>query len=120
MGIEGAAIATAIALFSTNLIKCLKIYSKIGASPMSRNLVIPSVISIGIILLFYFILNNLIKFNFWIVILFFLFYYLIFAGTVLLTRSLDKEDLDLLNSIEKKAGVRIKFLENIFLKFSKR
>jgi O-antigen/teichoic acid export membrane protein len=120
MGIEGAAIATAIALFSTNIIKCLKIYSKIGASPMSRNLIIPSIISIGIILIFYIILKDLITINFYIVILFLLFYYLVFSVILLLTRSLDKEDLDLLNSIEQKAGVRIKFIEKIFLKFSKK
>ena len=118
-GIEGAAIATAIALFSTNLLKCIKIYSKIGASPLSRNLIIPSIASIGIILLVYFLLRDIITINFFIVILFLLLYYLIFAGTVLFTRSLDKEDLDLLESIEQKAGVRIRFIENIILKFSK-
>jgi O-antigen/teichoic acid export membrane protein len=119
-GIEGAAIATAIALFSTNLLKCLKIYSKLGASPLSRNLIIPSLVSIGIILLFYTVLKDLISINFFIVILFLLFYYLVFAGTVLFTRSLDKEDLDLLDSIEQKAGVRIRFIEKILLKFSKK
>jgi len=119
-GIEGAAIATAIALFSTNLLKCIKIYHKVGASPLSRNLVIPSIVSIGIILLFYVIVKNIITINFLIVILFFLFYYIVFSGTVLFTRSLDKEDLDLLESIEQKAGVRIRFLEKIILKFSKK
>ncbi|KYK20621.1 hypothetical protein AYK21_05785 [Thermoplasmatales archaeon SG8-52-2] len=119
-GIEGAAIATAIALFSTNLLKCIKIYSKIGASPLSRNLIIPSIASIGIILLVYFLLRDIITINFFIVILFLLLYYLIFAGTVLFTRSLDKEDLDLLESIEQKAGVRIRFMEKIILKFSKK
>jgi O-antigen/teichoic acid export membrane protein len=118
-GIEGAAIATAIALFSTNLLKCIKLYSKIGASPLSRNLIIPSIVSIGIILLVYILIRDIITINFFIVILFFLFYYLIFTGTVLFTRSLDKEDLDLLESIEQKAGVRIRFIEKIILKFSK-
>jgi O-antigen/teichoic acid export membrane protein len=119
-GIEGAAIATAIALFSTNLFKCMKIYLKIGASPLSRNLIIPSIVSIGIILLLYYLLRNFITINFLIVILFLLFYYLVFSVTVLFTRSLDKEDLDLLISIEQKAGVRIRLLENILLKFSKK
>ena len=119
-GIEGAAVATAIALFSTNLFKCIKIYLKIGASPLSRNLIIPSIVSIGIIIVLYLVLRNFITINFWIVSLFLLLYYLIFAGTILLTRSLDKEDLDLLDSIEQKAGVRIRFMEKILLKFSKK
>ena len=116
-GIEGAAVASAIALFLTNLIRCLKIYLKIGASPLSRNLIIPSIISIGIILLLYLLLNNLLILNFWLVILILIFYYLVFALVVLFTRSLDKEDLDLLYSIEKKAGIRIRFIEKLLIKF---
>jgi O-antigen/teichoic acid export membrane protein len=119
-GIEGAAIASAIALFSTNLIKCIKIYTKIGASPMSRNLVLPSIISIAIILVVYILLEKIVVVNFLVVILFFIFYYIVFAGIVLLTRSLDKEDLELLTSIEQKTGIKIKFIEKIIMKFSKR
>jgi O-antigen/teichoic acid export membrane protein len=118
-GIEGAAIASAIALFSTNLLKCFKIHSRIGALPLSRNLILPSIISIGIILVFYILLSNIISINFWFVILFFMFCYVVFIGVVLLTRSLDKEDLDLFYTIEKKAGIKIKFIEKIMLKFSK-
>lgn len=119
-GIEGAAIASAIALFTTNLIKCIKIYTKIGASPMSRNLVLPSIISIAIILVVYILLENILTVNFLIVILFFIFYYVVFAGIVLLTRSLDKEDFDLLILIEQKTGIKIKFIEKILIKFSKK
>lgn len=116
-GIEGAAVASAIALFTTNLIKCMKIYKKIGASPLSRNLIIPSVISIGIILLFYYLFNSYLTLNFWLVMLFLVLFYLLFAGIVIISRSLDQEDLDLLYLIEKKAGIKTKIFEKLLSKF---
>ena len=116
-GIEGAATASAIALFAINFIKCLKIYKKIGASPLSRNLIIPSIISILIIFLCYYLFNSYFTLNFWLVILILVFFYILFAGVILITKSLDQEDLDLLYSIEKKAGIKTKIFEKIMIKF---
>ena len=47
----------------------------------------------------------------------FISYYIIFGLGTLLTKSFDQEDLDILQSIEKKTGFKSKIIKRILLKF---
>ena len=116
-GIVGAAIASAISIFAANLIKSLKLYSITGVQPLSKNLIKPTLLSTVVILLIYFILQNFLTVNIWMIAIIFVSYYVIFGLATLLTRSLDKEDLDMLQAIERKTGIKSKLIKRIMVKF---
>ena len=116
-GIVGAAVATMVSLASNNLIQSVKLYFLIKAKSLSKNLIKPMVVSLILFGLFYFISQNFIIIKSWMFVIILIFFYMIFALSVLVTKSLDKEDLRILQAIEEKTGRKSKLLRRLFLKF---
>jgi O-antigen/teichoic acid export membrane protein len=115
--IIGAAVATMTSSISINIIQSLKLYSLIGAISISKNLVKPLVVSLALFGLFYLILQDFINIRPWMVLIILVFFYLIFIVSVLITKSLDQEDLKMLQILEAKTGRKSKILRRLILRF---
>jgi len=114
-GIEGAAIATAVSYLVANILNSWKLYQKTKIHPFNWNYVKPIVISfvlLGIIQTL-----NLNVPNIWYAIPVLFVFLLVYFFLVLLSRSVDKEDIELLLAIEKKLGIDLKVVKVILNKF---
>ena len=117
LGIEGAAIASTVALVSINLIISWKIYSLGRIQSLSKNLVKPTLASLALIFLIQFIFGNFVTVTWWMLPLILIFYYGIYGLAILLTRSFDKEDVSMLLLIEERVGVDLSSLKSILRRF---
>jgi O-antigen/teichoic acid export membrane protein len=117
-GISGAAIATTLSFIIINLIISSYIYYKFKISAFSKNytksvlLVIPS-----IIVIYYLIAFLQISSPIFILTISFILFVILYYCSILITKSFDKEDISLMKSIEKRMGIKIKFLRNFIKKF---
>lgn len=116
-GIIGASIASSFALISVNFFKGVKLYSSNRVQPLSKNLVKPTILTFFIILVFYFLLNILYEVEIWLIPLLFIFYYILYFIVILITKSVDKEDLQMLELIEQKTGIKSRFIKRIINRF---
>jgi len=119
LGIVGAAIASVTAQTSINLIRCWKLYSLSKAQPLSKNLLKPTLASLGLIFLIHFISQNFLTITLWMLPLLFILYYAIYSLATLFTRSFDQEDITMLVAIEKRTGVSAAPIKKILSKFLK-
>jgi len=117
LGIEGAAIASTVALVAINLIVSWKLYSLGRIQPLSKNLIKPTVASLALVFLIQFIFGNFVTVTWWMLLLILILYYGIYGVAVLLTRSFDKEDISMLLAIEKGAGVNLSIAKSILRRF---
>jgi hypothetical protein len=95
----------------------MKIFSLIKAIPISKNLIKPVVVSLTLFGLFYLILQNYMNVEPWMIFIVLLFFYFIYFVAVLFTRSLDPEDLKILQILEAKTGRKSKILRRLILRF---
>ncbi len=117
LGIEGAAIASVVAITSINVIGCWKLYSLSKAQPLSKNLLKPTLASLALVFLFQFILGNFVSVVWWMLPLLFILYYGVYALALLLTKSFDQEDIAMLLAIEKRTGVNATSIKRILQRF---
>ncbi|NJD98891.1 flippase [Thermococcus sp. LS1] len=114
-GIVGAAIATAVSYFVANVFRSLWLYQRTKIHPFSWNYVKPLVIS--------FVLLGLIQSlhlrvpSIWYAIPVLAVFLGVYFFLVLLSRSVDKEDVELFLAIEKKLGVDLKIIKKILRRF---
>lgn len=116
-GINGAAIATVTALISINIIKSVKLYFIYKINPFEKNVLKPILLSSILIIIMYILLNANFSITFVmlpVITILFLFLYCI---SLLFTKSFDKEDIDMLLSIEKKMGLNLTRLKKLINKF---
>jgi len=116
-GIVGAATASAISLTSINLVQSWKLYSLSGAKALSKNLIKPTLVSLGIIGIIYLIFQNFITISSWMLPFILLLFYIVYILAMLITKSLDREDLKMLQILEEKTGFKSNILRRLLLKF---
>ncbi|NJE00443.1 flippase [Thermococcus sp. JdF3] len=113
--IEGAAIATAASYFVTNVLNSLRLYQRTKIHPFSWNYVKPLVIS--------FVLLGLIQSlhlkvpSIWYAIPVLIVFLAVYMFLVLLSRSIDKEDVELFLAIEKRLGVDLRVIKIVLKRF---
>lgn len=118
-GINGAASSTMISFIIINLFYGIYLYKISNIHPFTKNFITPVLLSILFLTIFYLAIRNFqlyflpiyfkIFFSILIVFLYFVF--------ILLTKSFDKEDLQLLQLVETKTGMRFKRLRKLLRKF---
>lgn len=116
-GIEGAAIAAAVALVSARIMLCCKLYSLIKAHPFTSNLWKPIAISCVIVVIAKLALENLFVAEWWTLPILLVIYYCLYVTVMTVTKSFDKEDITMLLAIEAKTGVNVSFLKRFFSRF---
>lgn len=114
-GMVGAAVATAVSYFVANVFRSFWLYQKTKIHPFSWSYVKPLVIS--------FVLLGLIQSlhlkvpNIWYAIPVLAIFLGVYFFLVLLSRSVDKEDVELLMAIEKRLGVNLEVIKKILRRF---
>jgi O-antigen/teichoic acid export membrane protein len=113
----GAAYASGTAFISTNVIKTWKMYSISKIQPLSWNLIKPTLFSIIFIIPIYFFGQRYLPYNLFSIDLLLIVFYSIYLISILLTKSLDEEDLKMLLAIERKTGLKIKRIKKFISRF---
>ena len=116
-GLVGAAIASTISLSSINLVQSWKLYSLSGVKSLSKNLIKPTLVSLGIIGIIYLIFQNFITISSWMLPFILLLFYIVYILAMLITKSLDREDLKMLQILEEKTGFKSNLLRRLLFKF---
>ncbi len=114
---EGAAIGTVVAITTVNTIRNIKVYLLCGANPLSWNLLKVGGSASGIIIGLHFAMTHFVSITWWMLPLILLVFYGICGVTALATRSLDKEDIAMLVTIEKRLGINIAPIKTVVRKF---
>ncbi len=114
-GIEGAATATAVSYFVTNALNSLRLYQKVGIHPFGRSYVKTLLAGISLLVLilvadvgtsdivYAFVVLAVITGVFFVLVLF--------------SRSIDREDVELLLAVEKKLGIDLEIIKKILRRF---
>ncbi|AIF70356.1 hypothetical protein PAP_09910 [Palaeococcus pacificus DY20341] len=114
-GLDGAAVATAVSYFVANVFRSFWLYRNAKIHPFSWNYVKPLVIS--------FVLLGLIESlhlrvpNIWYAVPVLAVFLGIYFLLVLLSKSIDKEDVELLLAVERKLGVNLEIIKKILRRF---
>ncbi|WP_457754645.1 flippase [Thermococcus sp.] len=114
-GLEGAAMATTVSYFAGNILSSIRLYQRTRIHPFSSNYVKPLIIS--------FLLLGIIRSlklkvpSIWHAILILAIFLAVYFLLILISRSIDKEDIELLLTIEKSLGVDLGIMKKILGKF---
>lgn len=114
-GIDGAAIATAVSYFISNALKSLRLYQKTSIHPFTRNYVKSLVISFGLLALIQSL--HLKVPRIWHAVPVLVVFLGVYFILVLLSKSVDKEDVELFLIIEKKLGFNLGIIKKILMRF---
>ena len=114
-GLEGAAIATVVSYFVANAFRTFWLYRKVKIHPFSWNYVKPLVISF--VLLGVLKVLNLRITNIWYAVPILVVFLGVYFLLVLLSKSIDKEDVELLLAMERKLGVDLETIKKILRAF---
>lgn len=115
-GVTGAALATASSYIMANTLISSYLYRLSGIHPFTKNYLKPLIFSTVIILLI-FIISFFLKLTLWLVFISLIAYIVAYFLFLLLSRSFDKEDIDLLLAVERRAGLNLSVLKKILKRF---
>jgi O-antigen/teichoic acid export membrane protein len=117
MGIIGASIATAISINFHCIIRQMKVYSILKINPISKNYLKPTIISISLILIIWYLIGSYLIVTYWMLPLIFIFIVIVIFLSVLFTRSLEQEDIMMFLDIEKRIGINLAPIKKLLGKF---
>jgi O-antigen/teichoic acid export membrane protein len=115
-GIEGAAFATGASIVGAAMVQNWKLYSISGVHPLSKNLFKPTFLFMVIVLPLYLIFQLFLSIEWWIIPLLAALFYIIFLVTIIITKSVDDEDLNLIKLLEKKVRIKSSIIQRILSK----
>lgn len=114
-GIEGAALSTVIAYIMMNILNGIYLFKISKIHPFRKKFIFPIIIFLVFLSIFYFFvakdLSGILRILSYIVLI--LSYFII----IILSRSIDEEDLQVLLYIEKKVGIKFNLLRKIINRF---
>ena len=116
-GFEGAALSVAASFTCFNILKCSIVYILTKASPISYNLVKPTILTIITTVFLYMVTKRSFELEVWFVPIFIAVFYMVYFVFFLLTYSIEIQDIEMIRTIGKKLHIKTKFLTNILLKF---
>ena len=118
MGLVGAAIASAIAYPTGNMLASVELYLHSKTHPFTKNYLKPVVISVTLVLVIFSLVRNIFAFlSVWMLILFFILLLVVYSLSILLTKSFDNDDIMMLLAIEKRLGINATFIKRILRRF---
>jgi len=114
-GMNGAAMATAVSYFVATVFRSFWLYKKTKIHPFTWNYVKPLVISfvlLGLIQSLHLRVSNI-----WNAILALVIFLAVYFFLVLLSKSIDKEDVELLLAIERRLGIDLGMIKKVLKRF---
>jgi len=116
-GVHGAAIATVTALVSINFVRSAKLYSISKIHSLNKNIFKPIIVSCVLFIILYFILKETLIITWWMLPFLFIIFIIIYCFSFIITKSFDREDIDLLLNIERKTGLNFKRVKSVLKRF---
>ncbi|MBU7013779.1 MAG: flippase [Theionarchaea archaeon] len=117
-GTAGAALAFLCSVILANVMGSIKLYRMSGIHPFTLSYAKPLGIS-GLLLVVLYGIGSQMEMSFGLLLLFGIGFLGGFLGLLLLTRSFDREDIEVLLAIERKSGVNLKLFKNVLRRFVK-
>jgi len=115
--ITGAAIASLVSHFASNIFCSVKLYQLSRIHPFTKSYLKPVIACGGIIAIIYVLTRSLLVVSYWMLPLIFILFLVVYGLSLLLTRSFDEEDIMLLLAIEKRVGINMELAKKILRKF---
>jgi O-antigen/teichoic acid export membrane protein len=112
---EGASVATAFSYIVGNTMVSLKLYRKTKIHPFSLNYVKPLLISFVLLLVIQML--RLSVPSIWHAIPILIVFLTIYFFLVLLSRSVDREDVELFLAVERKLGIELEVVKKVLRRF---
>ncbi len=114
-GIEGAATATTASYLVTNALNSLRLYQRTAIHPFSRNYV--KILVVGFALSGVILASGLRAMHIWYAILILAVFFVAYLLLILLSRSIDREDIELLLAMEQRLGVNLEGVKKVLRRF---
>ena len=119
MGMEGAAISMLITLIVASATRGIALYALSGIHPLGWHYVKPLLLSFPLIWGCQSLLERSIALEAWILPFLLVVYMVLYGFCMIITRSVDQEDIWMLLTVEKRLGVDFTFFKGILKKFLK-
>ena len=116
-GINGAAIASAVSYAGVTILETIKLHQSSGLHPFTKNYFKITVLSILTVLGFYVILKALPFISYLTILIFFPLFLIIYGSLIFFTKTLDKEDIEILQEIEKMSNINLTLIKKILMRF---
>lgn len=117
LGIMGAAIATLFSYFLRNIFCSAKLYTHSKINPFSKNYLKSLGISVFLISLVYVFISSF-EVDYWVLPILLFLFVSGYGLLLVITKSFDKEDIDMVIAIEKRIGIDLKLIKKLFRKFN--
>jgi O-antigen/teichoic acid export membrane protein len=118
LGINGAAIGSALAIAIQDLLISAKLYLLTKIHPFTSNYLKPAIASIASVLIISVAVRNLVgTMPFWLLPILLVSFLGIYVLSMVLTRSFDKEDIMMLLAIERRLGLDLSAVKRILRRF---
>ncbi|MHA1665398.1 MAG: flippase, partial [Candidatus Njordarchaeales archaeon] len=108
--------ASLIAYFVANILNSTKLYQLSGIHPFTWNYLKPIGISIILLALIYVLVSHF-EVKLWILLIFLLIFLLSYFILLLLTKSFDKEDIEMFLAMEERMGANLKVVKGLLRRF---
>jgi len=116
-GLEGAAFASFVSLSAGNILASCELYKISGIHPFSKNYLKPVIFSCFLAIAYFFIMQRL-TINIYLQVIFFgAGFTIISILSIILTKSLDREDLMILRATQQKLDINLPWVEKLLKKF---
>jgi len=117
-GMTGAAIASLIAYFAVNVFNSTKLYQLARIHPFTTSYLKPILTCGGIIAIIYGITRSLLVISYWMLPVIFILFLVVYGLSLILTRSFDHEDIQMLLEIEHRAGLNLSWAKKLLRRFT--
>lgn len=115
MGMEGAAIASVLSILLVNILILLQVYHFLKFQPFNRRYLKPLILATIILALFYLLTKSIIASPpIWLLIILFILYWVIYFLALIALKSFNRDDLVIIDIIEKKYNWNLEKIRKIF------
>lgn len=112
-GIFGAAVATAIAYTSLNILYSVQLYLETGIQPLSSGLLRPAIVSGLLFAMVYVLIKTIIPNTLLMMVLILGLFFIVYTGTVVRYGGIEEEEIMIVGSIEDRFGIDLGFLRRV-------
>jgi O-antigen/teichoic acid export membrane protein len=117
MGVTGAAAASLVSNIVLNILASFVLYRASGIHPFTRKYIKP-IIGASVIGLVIYALVKEVIFSFWLMPVYFVLFMGGYVAALLLSKSLDREDIALFEAVSDKTGLRLEWLRRLIMRFA--
>jgi O-antigen/teichoic acid export membrane protein len=111
-GVLGAAVASVVSYTLINTMYSLRLYQKTEIHPFSWNYIKPLTISFILLMTIQIYISPIVS-SFWLALIVLIGFLLVYAILVLLSKSVDKEDVELFLAMEERLGMDLKVVKKL-------